>query len=767
MVNRRGHPKCLGYLLLIALASPSVSVWGGAPQSVSTQDVGSGLPALRLLPRTPFSLALWADNSQPMAQLTEDQAADSSPQEGVSKPSEREGGSVLAASQPASASPSPAVKPEGQSPPAGYDGPRTTEQGPLLTTPSAALWQRVSQAMTALRAELASPSLLPRTPLSPALWTEGTQAAAKQTEDEASSVVQEGVSKPSETGSGSALAASQSALPQSQAVKPGGQPPAQDYNGPEATEPESPPMIPPGPLWQRASQAMTALRAELASPSLLPRTPLSRALWTEDTPPAAEQTKDEVSGAVQEGASNLSETDSSALAASPPAPVPPSHAVKLEGQSPPAGYDGPRTTDQGPLLTMPSAAVWRRAAQAMSALRAELPFPSLLPRTPLSPVLWTEDTQPAAEQTEDEASGAVQVGASKPSETGSSSALTDSQPTLPKSQAVKPGNQPVAQGYNGPQATDPESPLMMPSAPVWQRASQAITILHVEPASPGLFPRSPVSPDRWTYEAQPVAQQAKKGEQGKKEEGKAAAFQPPPVLLAALMDPGDQPPAQGHNESITKDHGEPTTAPPEVSEHSSATKSLGGRSGARGHDGPPIMNQGQAASASQTGPLSPSSAASQKVQPTAQVDHGPYTTNHASTNALRESAGQFPSTPSGKWALRDPFKLPPPPRPEQEEKDDPNPLPANRPPGSRGLLVEQLKLKGVVRDSATQKMIAVVTAPNNRAYFLREGEAVYDGVVSKITPDAVYFKGNIFNSKREVHFREVVKILSPAPGEIK
>src|SRR6516162_4513044 len=599
MVNRRGHPKCLGYLLLIALASPSVSVWGGAPQSVSTQDVGSGLPALRLLPRTPFSLALWADNSQPMAQLTEDQAADSSPQEGVSKPSEREGGSVLAASQPASASPSPAVKPEGQSPPAGYDGPRTTEQGPLLTMPSAALWQRVSQAMTALRAELASPSLLPRTPLSPALWTEGTQAAAKQTEDEASSVVQEGVSKPSETGSGSALAASQSALPQSQAVKPGGQPPAQDYNGPEATEPESPPMMPPGPLWQRASQAMTALRAELASPSLLPR-------------------------------------------------------------------------------------------------------------TPLSPVLWTEDTQPAAEQTEDEASGAVQVGASKPSETGSSSALTDSQPTLPKSQAVKPGNQPVAQGYNGPQATDPESPLMMPSAPVWQRASQAITILHVEPASPGLFPRSPVSPDRWTYEAQPVAQQAKKGEQGKKEEGKAAAFQPPPVLLAALMDPGDQPPAQGHNESITEDPGEPTTAPPEVSEHSSATKSLGGRSGARGYDGPPIMNQGQAASASQTGPLSPSSAASQKVQPTAQVDHGPYTTNHASTSALRESAGQFPSTPSGKWALRDPFKLPPPPRPEQEEKDDPNPLPANRPPGSRGLLVEQLKMKGVVRDSATQKMIAVV-----------------------------------------------------------
>jgi hypothetical protein len=81
--------------------------------------------------------------------------------------------------------------------------------------------------------------------------------------------------------------------------------------------------------------------------------------------------------------------------------------------------------------------------------------------------------------------------------------------------------------------------------------------------------------------------------------------------------------------------------------------------------------------------------------------------------------------------------------------------------------VEQLRLKGVVRDGATQKMIAVVTTTNNRAYFLREGEAVYDGVVSKITSDAVYFKGNIFDAKRAVRAREVVKTLSPAPGEVR
>jgi Tfp pilus assembly protein PilP len=90
----------------------------------------------------------------------------------------------------------------------------------------------------------------------------------------------------------------------------------------------------------------------------------------------------------------------------------------------------------------------------------------------------------------------------------------------------------------------------------------------------------------------------------------------------------------------------------------------------------------------------------------------------------------------------------------------------NRPPGLRGLLIAQLTLKGVVRDGATHKMIAVVTNRSNRAYFLREGEAVYDGVVNKITPDAVYFLENVVDGKREAHSRQVVKTLNPATGEV-
>ncbi len=114
--------------------------------------------------------------------------------------------------------------------------------------------------------------------------------------------------------------------------------------------------------------------------------------------------------------------------------------------------------------------------------------------------------------------------------------------------------------------------------------------------------------------------------------------------------------------------------------------------------------------------------------------------------------------------LRDPFKLPPPPRPAREEIE--TKVARNRPPGPRGLLIAQLTLKGVARDSATNKMIAVVTNKSNRAYFLREGDAVYDGVVANITPDAVYFKENVPDGQRAMHFRQIVKTMNPATGEV-
>jgi type IV pilus assembly protein PilP len=59
------------------------------------------------------------------------------------------------------------------------------------------------------------------------------------------------------------------------------------------------------------------------------------------------------------------------------------------------------------------------------------------------------------------------------------------------------------------------------------------------------------------------------------------------------------------------------------------------------------------------------------------------------------------------------------------------------PPGKAGLQVSTLRLDGIVR--APNGMIAVVSNPQARTYFLREGDHLYDGSVEKITMDGVSF----------------------------
>ncbi len=59
------------------------------------------------------------------------------------------------------------------------------------------------------------------------------------------------------------------------------------------------------------------------------------------------------------------------------------------------------------------------------------------------------------------------------------------------------------------------------------------------------------------------------------------------------------------------------------------------------------------------------------------------------------------------------------------------------PPGKAGLQVSTLRLDGIVR--APSGMIAVVTNPQLRVYFLHEGDQLYDGRVEKIAMDGVSF----------------------------
>ncbi len=61
----------------------------------------------------------------------------------------------------------------------------------------------------------------------------------------------------------------------------------------------------------------------------------------------------------------------------------------------------------------------------------------------------------------------------------------------------------------------------------------------------------------------------------------------------------------------------------------------------------------------------------------------------------------------------------------------------NLPPGKAGLQVSTLRLDGIVKSS--NGMIAVVSNPQARTYFLREGDQLYDGRVEKIAMDGVAF----------------------------
>jgi hypothetical protein len=105
----------------------------------------------------------------------------------------------------------------------------------------------------------------------------------------------------------------------------------------------------------------------------------------------------------------------------------------------------------------------------------------------------------------------------------------------------------------------------------------------------------------------------------------------------------------------------------------------------------------------------------------------------AASSAPAEAAGaEAPAVaPEPKVARRDPFESLVGAQKAAAE------MAKNLPPGKAGLQVASLRLDGIVKSS--NGMIAVVTNPQARTYFLREGDQLYDGRVEKIAMDGVSF----------------------------
>jgi hypothetical protein len=127
-----------------------------------------------------------------------------------------------------------------------------------------------------------------------------------------------------------------------------------------------------------------------------------------------------------------------------------------------------------------------------------------------------------------------------------------------------------------------------------------------------------------------------------------------------------------------------------------------------------------------------------------------------STSAPEQGAAPAPETPELIVSRRDPF----------------TPLvsvphggggPEHLPPGKAGLVVATVRVDGAVK--SPNGMIAVVSNQDQRVYFVREGDRLYDGNVEKISLDGVTFRENSKDAFGRSVERLVTKRIYSSAGE--
>jgi len=171
----------------------------------------------------------------------------------------------------------------------------------------------------------------------------------------------------------------------------------------------------------------------------------------------------------------------------------------------------------------------------------------------------------------------------------------------------------------------------------------------------------------------------------------------------------------------------------------------------------------QAAAATGSKPAASGQAAT-KPAPTKPATVGkPATTKSAAgksksaTPSAKTVSEKKPAESEQRIARRDPFES----LVGRQQAQDA--LAKNLPPGKAGLQVGSLRLDGIVR--APNGMIAVVANPQQRTYFLREGDKLYDGTVEKISMEGVTFHEEGKDAFGKPVERQVSKRLYSTAGE--
>jgi hypothetical protein len=112
---------------------------------------------------------------------------------------------------------------------------------------------------------------------------------------------------------------------------------------------------------------------------------------------------------------------------------------------------------------------------------------------------------------------------------------------------------------------------------------------------------------------------------------------------------------------------------------------------------------------------------------------------------------------------RDPF-VNPVPKPKTAAPVAPL---TTRPPGLKGVLVNEAQITGVVTSKEPSMNVVIIAAPGAKApYFARVGDELYDAVLKSIKMDTVTFAVTAPGVDPKAP-REIVRKVRPKPGEDK
>ncbi|HEX3377571.1 MAG TPA: hypothetical protein VHS29_11965 [Candidatus Acidoferrales bacterium] len=177
---------------------------------------------------------------------------------------------------------------------------------------------------------------------------------------------------------------------------------------------------------------------------------------------------------------------------------------------------------------------------------------------------------------------------------------------------------------------------------------------------------------------------------------------------------------------------------------------------------PPVKTVAQAPpAASGKAPAKPPVAAPAKTMADAKAGTKPGATDpkaaQKSAAANQENKPAVKAPEEKAVARRDPFDT------LLSKARSGNEPPENLPPGKAGLIIETLRINGIV--NSPTGTIAVVSNSQQRVYFLRDGDKLYDGSVQKITLDGITFQETGKDAFGKPLERTVTKNLYQLSGE--